>query len=409
MPADPVSLWRSHSFARLWVGQTVSLFGSQIGGSALRYTALLVLAATPADMIWLSIASLLPVLLLSLPVGVLVDRVRRRPLLILADLLRAGLLLTIPIAYLMGGLRLELLYLVVALVGVGTILFDAAYHAFIPAVVPQTQLIVANSRLSASDSLAEVGGPPLGGVLVQVLTAPIVLLFDAISFLVSAAALWGVRVSEPPPAPPAEAGVWSEALDGIRALWGDRRLRAILLVEITRGVAGGLIGPVIDVFMLRDLQLSPALIGVTVGVGGAAALGGAFLAGWVARRVGVGGAMIGALLLSGLATLLIPLAGGPYALVMVLVAQTSDVAHTIYGINEVSLRQSMVPELLLGRVGAAMRLAGTSALLFGMLVAGFLLPLLQVRGVLLCGALLAALAAFWVIWSPLRTQRALSL
>jgi MFS family permease len=408
MSISRASLWRSPGFARLWAGQTVSLLGSQIGTSALRFTALLVLAATPAEMVWLSMASLLPVLLLSLPVGLIVDRVRRRPLLILADLLRAALIAAIPAAYLLGALRIELLYVTVALVGVGTILFDSAYHAFIPAVVPPDRLIDANSRLSASDSLAEVGGPPLGGLLVQALSAPLVLLLDAASFLLSAAALWGVRANEPALEPATSVDLWSEALDGLRALWGDGRLRAILLVEVTRGLAGGMIGPVIDVFMLRDLGLSPAIIGLTVGVGGAAALGGALLAGGLVRRLGLGRTMAGALALSGVATLLIPLAGGPYALGLVLLSQLSDVAHTVYGINEVSLRQRIVPDMLLGRVGAAMRLAGTAALLVGMLLAGGLLPLVAVRGVLLGGALIAALSAFWVMVSPLRGQRDLS-
>jgi MFS family permease len=166
-------LWRSPDFLRLWAGQGISLLGSQIGGGALRYTAILVLGASPLQISLLSAAGLLPALLLALPAGIWIDRVRRRPVLVAADVGRALLLLSIPIAFALGLLRIEQLYLVALLVGGLSILFDTAYPSFLPSVVRRENLVEANSKLAASDSLAEIAGPPLGGALVQLVTAPL--------------------------------------------------------------------------------------------------------------------------------------------------------------------------------------------------------------------------------------------
>jgi predicted MFS family arabinose efflux permease len=348
---------------------------------------------------------LLPGLLLSLPIGVWVDRVRRRPLLIAADLGRALVLLSIPIAFVLGLLRIELLYLVALITTALTVVFETAYHAYLPAIVAREQLTEGNSKLSASESVAEVLGPPSGGILVQLVSAPLATLADSCSFLVSAWAVWQVRTPEPHPAPEDPTGVWSDVIEGLQATFRDHRLRALLGLRVTNGLVGGVIGSLYDLFLIRELGFSPTLVGITIGVGGAAALIGALFAERVAKRIGLGWTLAGAILLSSITTGLIPLAAGPGALIFLLVSQLSDVANAIYAINEVSLRQAIVPARLLGRVAATFMLLPTAAALLGALATGPLVAAVTVRGALWCAAIVAVCSVLWIVRSPLFSIR----
>src|SRR5205807_7866820 len=193
-------LWNNPDFVKLWLGQTVSQFGSGITGIALPLTAVLVLAATPAQMGILGALDGIAVLVIGLLAGVWVDRVRRRPLLIATDLGRAFLLSTIPLAALLGVLRIGQLYVVAAMVGMLTILFNVAHSAFLPSLIPPESLVEANSKLGMSDSLAEIGGPATAGPLVQLISAPFALFFDALSFLFSACCVGLIHTPEPLPA-----------------------------------------------------------------------------------------------------------------------------------------------------------------------------------------------------------------
>ncbi|GAB4110133.1 MAG: MFS transporter [Roseiflexaceae bacterium] len=389
-------------FQRLWVGQTISQFGSQIGSAALRYTALLILAASPSEMAWLSAAAMLPALLLGLPIGTLVDRHRRRPLLIAADLGRGLLLLAIPIAYALGWLRIELLYLLAALAGTLSVLFDSAYHAFLPSVVARDDLIAGNSRLSMSDSVAEVAGPPIGGLLVQLIGGPLTIVADALSFFGSALAIGSIPNTEAEPAQESGTDWRSEMTEGVQAAWADLRLRALLATAITRGVVGGLIGPLYDLYLVRELAIRPFWVGLTIGIGGVSALFGATLANRLVQRWGLGRTLITSLIVSGLTTALIPLATGPFALGLLILAQSSDAAQTIYAINEVSFRQTIVPDRLLGRVGAVFGLLPTTATLLGALATSALVMVISLRDLLFIAALIAAASSIWLIGSPIR-------
>ncbi|HEX9370340.1 MAG TPA: MFS transporter, partial [Roseiflexaceae bacterium] len=224
----PDGLWRHRDFMRLWSGQAVSKLGSTITREALPYTAILALGASPAQMGLLGAAGAAPLLLIGLLAGVWVDRLRRRPIMIAADVGRALLLLSIPLAYLLGALRIEQLYLVAALAGVLTVFFDVAYQSFLPTLVEREQIAKGNGKLAVSDSIAEIAGPPLGGTLVQLISGPATALLDALSFLFSACALARIRAVEPPPAPPAErqrAG--RDLADGLRAIRADPLLHAM--------------------------------------------------------------------------------------------------------------------------------------------------------------------------------------
>jgi MFS family permease len=394
---------------KLWIGQTISQLGSYIGGGALRFTAILFLGVTPLQLSLLTAAQLLPALLLGLLAGVWVDRLRRRPLLIAADIGRGVLLISVPLAYLLGLLRIEQLYVVAALAGALGILFDVAYGAYLPAVVGRAQLVEGNSKLSASSSVAEIAGPPLGGALVQLISAPLAIVLDALSFLASALAIWRIRAPEALPETTQERpDLRRELAEGLQAALRDPLLRALLGAGFTMSLFGGIIGTLYDLYLLRELGMSPALVGLTIGVGGISALIGAFAAGPITRRFGVGPAIGGALALSGLTSLLIPLAHGPVyvALAMILVSQAADILFAIYFINETSLRQSIVPARLLGRVEASFRFVTTSAALVGALLGGALGEAIGARAAIAVGVLGVWSACLWIFGSPLRRLRA---
>jgi MFS family permease len=400
-------LWRHGDFIKLWTGQTISQFGSHIGGGALRYTAILILGATPLQLSMLSAAQMLPMLLLGLLAGVWVDRLRRRPILIAADLGRGLLLLSVPLAYLLGLLRIEQLYLVAALAGALAIFFDVAYGAFLPSVIGRERLVEGNSKLGASDSVAEVAGPPAGGVLVQLISAPLAIFFDALSFLASALAIGLIGAPEPVPAAPrGQPSLRRDLAEGLRAVLHDPLLRALLGAGVTLNLFGNIIGTLYDLYLIRDLGMSPAIVGLTIGVGGISSLLGAFAAGPAVARFGVGRTLGGMLGLHILIATLIPLAYGPLALPMILASQASDILIAIYLINETSLRQAITPQRLLGRVNATFSFMTTGAGLGGALLGGALGELLGARAAIAIGVLGASLACVWVFGSPLGRLRA---
>jgi Na+/melibiose symporter-like transporter len=404
-------LWQNADFLRLWTAQTVSRFGSHVGHAALEFTAVLNLKATPAQMGLLGACSQAPVLLISLFAGVWVDRARRRPLLITADLGRALLLLSLPLALFLGRLRIELLYLVAALAGALTVLYGVADQSALPGLVRREELVEANSKLGVSESLSEIGGPALGGTLVQWLTAPVALLVDIASFLFSAACIGRIRTPEPPPHPREEhAGVFHEIAAGLGVVWREPALRHLLLSEMFCTFFGSFIGALYSLYLIRELGLTPALVGITVGGGGAGALMGAFLAGPVTRRFGIGPTLIGARLLSTLIGFLVPLAGGPppVAFAILLAGQiVGDTPGAIAAINAMSLRQASLPHRYLGRASAAIEFLTRGAAPPGALVGGFLGQTLGMRPTLFLAFFGILFACAALLLSPLRRMQGL--
>ncbi|MDQ3855187.1 MAG: MFS transporter, partial [Chloroflexota bacterium] len=369
-------LWRHTDFLKLWTGQTISEFGSLIGGTALQFTAILVLKVTPFEVALLSAFGLVPALLAGPVAGVWVDRLSRRPLLIAADVGRAVLLATIPVAWLLHALRIEHLYVVAFAVGILEILFEVAYRSYLPSLVRREDLMEGNSKLSASNAVAEVGGFGIAGWLVQLLTAPLAILVDAVSFVVSALSVWLIRARETRPEPSGEsASMRREIAEGAREVLHHPVLRPLAGCTLILELFGGMYGAVVVLYMVRGLGFEPGILGMIWGVGGASSLLGALLATRLARRWGIGPAMIGCLVLAGFGSCLIPLAEGATLLsAALLIAQqlTGDGAYTAYDINQLSLRQLVAPERLLGRVNASMRFVGLGATLLGTVAGGWL-------------------------------------
>ncbi|MCA1724064.1 MAG: MFS transporter, partial [Thermomicrobia bacterium] len=306
-----MSLWRHADFLKLWAGQTISQFGSQITVLALPLTAALTLHASAANMGFLAAASTAPFLLCGLFAGVWVDRLRRRPILIIADIARFALLFLIPVLALLDALTLLALYIIAFLVGILTVFFEVAYQSFLPAVVGRAQLVDGNGKLETTRSAAQIAGPSAAGALVQLVTAPVAIAVDALSFLGSVLFLSLVRTPEPPPAPSdRRRRVWPEIGEGLHAVLDDPILRATMASAGTVNLFGSLLFAVFVLYALR-IGIGAGLLGLTFAVGNLGYLGGAFLTRPLTRRFGIGPMMSAGLIILTFCGLLVPLAGGP--------------------------------------------------------------------------------------------------
>ena len=402
-------LWRHADFLKLWAGETVSVFGSLVGGTALQFAAILVLGASPLQIALLAVASRLPSFLAGLFAGVWVDRLRRRPILIATDCGRALFLATIPASALLGILRIEQLYAVAILTGILTTFFDVAYQSYLPTLVEREDLVEGNSKLATTASIAEIGGFGIAGWLIQIITAPFAILVDAASFLVSALAVWLIRSPEPrAPRSLEQSNIVREAREGLRIVARNPYLRAIAITTILLEFSFQIVGAVISLFGLRELGFSPGILGTIYGVGGISALVGSLLAVPAARILGIGRAMVGGVVVMGLSILLVPLAPGPTIVgALFLVAQQlfGDGCYMIYDITQVSLRQGITPDRLLGRVNATVRVGGLGAMLAGALVGGALGNVFGLRAALVVGAIGTLVGALWLGLSPVSTLR----
>ena len=409
MPEQAPNLTRHPEFLKLWVSETISLFGSQITLLALPLTAALALQATPGQMGILSAVEFAPFLLVGLFAGVWADRRRRRPILLWANLGRAVLLGSIPLAALFGLLRIEQLYAVGFGVGVLTVFFDIAYQAFLPTLVGRAQLVEGNSKLETSASLARIAGPGLAGGLVQLVTAPVAILLDSLSFLVSAVFLALIRTPEsPPPRTGPQASVWSDIREGLGVVLGNPLLRSIAACTGTANLFSSLLGSVFVLYITRELEMEPILLGAIFAVSSVGGLIGALLAGRIAGRLGLGPAIIGAQAVSGVAGLLIPVVTAPFALAVA--AQMAawfvlGLTNPIYNINQLSLRQAITPERLQGRMNATMRFLVWGTIPLGALLGGALGEQIGLRPTLVVGVCGSLLAFFWVLFSPVRNLR----
>ena len=399
------TLWQNTDFLKLWTAKTVSDFGSLVSRAALSFTAILFLKATPTQLSLLMMANLLPRFAIGLVAGVWVDRLRRRPLMILADLGRAVLLGSIPIAAFVGHLRIEHLYLVTLLTGILNLLFDVADRSFLPTLVESRHLVEANSKLTATSSVAEFSAFSLAGWLVQWFTGPIAVLIDSISFLFSALFLSSIRKPEPPPIPhEAREPLMTELREGLTALRRNSVLAALTFSTFLLGVGGGIMGTVVVAFMARDLGFKPGVLGMIWAIGGISSLLGAMAAGPAAKRFGVGQTMTLGLFFSSLGGLAIVFAHGATCLAATLLIANqliTDPAHTLYDIHQMSLRQSIVPERLQGRVNATFEFIGLGATLLGALLGGQLGERLGLRSMVTYGIMLGFLAALWLWFSPI--------
>jgi predicted MFS family arabinose efflux permease len=402
-------LFRQPEFLKLWAGQTISLVGSQVTQLALGLTAAAILQATPAEMGILGTLASVPYLLFGLVAGVWVDRLRRRPMLIISDVGRAVLLASVPIAALSG--HLNLLHLDVVAFGVGTlnVFFAVAYGSFLPSLVAREKLAEGNARLALSEAVSRTVGPGLAGVLIQILTAPVAIAVDAASFVVSAVSLLWIDANESPPSATQRRSLWAEIQEGLQTVWRQPVLRSLLGALTLGNMGDGLLSGIYLLLLTRDLSLEPAAIGAVfagLGVGG---LFGAAVSGVVTHAVGPGATLYGAMVIWGLAygaMALVQPSGLAVPVLAVLMGALGTI-NPIAGANSQTLRQAVTPDRLLGRVVAVGRVATWGGVAAGSFAGGQLADVFGVRPVVMFGGLLPLAGAVWLLLSPVRNIRRL--
>ena len=402
-------LWKNPDFMKVWLSHTVSNIGNGITGIALPVIAVTALAATPGQMSVLSALDGFVVLLFGLLAGVWVDRLRRRPVLIATDLGRALVVVSIPVAALLGVLRMGQLYVVVAVAALLSIFFQAADVAFFPGLVEARELVEGNSKLGISDALAEITGPALAGALIAAITAPLSMLVDAFSFLVSALFISRIRKSESPPAASKERrGAWHESVEGLLYVLKHPLLRVLAASAGLFNFFGMFFATLYALYVIRVLGIAPSLYGVLIAAGGVSALAGAILTERVVRRLGLGLAIGGSLFMYGCIGLLVPLAHGPVAVVALILFASQligDVTVSVYLIAEVSLRQMLIPAHLLGRANAGVLFLTRGVAPLGALLAGILAERTGARFTLFIAVLGVMVAGLWILLSPVRRIR----
>jgi MFS family permease len=401
-------LWRRSDFLKLWSAETVSQFGTQISQLALPLAAIDVLHATAFEVAALTTAEFLPFLLVSLPAGVWVDRLPRRPILIAGDLARAGLLASIPIAYFFDALTIWQLFAVGFLVGIATVFFDIAYQSYLPALVERQEIIDGNAKLEISRSAAQTGGPGLAGVLIGLLKAPAAILIDAVSYLASGLFILAIRKTETSlkdRSPRRKMRV--ELREGLSYVLRHPYLKNIAACTALFNFFGSVGFAVLLVFARRELDIGPLAIGLAFTFGSVGAMVAAFTANRISGRLGVGRTIILSSAIGGPTFLIVPFAPhGPAALLLIVPALfVGTFTGVIYNIAQVSLRQAITPERIQGRMNSVMRFIVWGTIPLGSLTGGALASWIGLKETLILSGLGTCLPFLPVLFSPVRSVR----
>lgn len=403
--APEPSLRYHADFRRLWIAQTVSRLGSTVSQLALPLAAILVVHASTLAVGLLVAAENAAFLLIGLPSGALVDRVRTRPVLIGTDLARAVALGSVPLAAAFGVLGMAQLYAVSLFAGVCTVFFDVGSQTYLPELVDRPRLVEGNAKLQASESLAQIAGPTVGGFLIQLITAPYAILLDALSYVWSAA--WLGRIQTPSVRPQqsrADRNLGREIVDGVRFVLGDRTLRSIVLCTATLNLFH-MIGSAVYVLLLaRTLHLSPGAIGLVGAVAAFGALGASLFAQRLSQLLGPGPTICLAAFMAGPPSFVLPFVHRDWTLLLLTVAQGVFAASVVtYNITQVSLRQALCPPALLGRMNATVRFVVWGVLPIGAAIGSVLGSWIGLRPALFISAVGVSLAFLTVVFSPVRT------
>ena len=400
---QPPSLWRHRDFLKLWSAETVSRFGSEVSNLAIPFVAIAVLKATPFEVALLTAVLFLPFLIFTLPAGVWIDRLARRPILIVSDVVRAIALASVPLAYAFDGLTMWQLYVVGFVVGIGTVFFDVSYQSYLPSLVEREQLVDGNAKLQLSLAGSQTAGPGVAGALIGLLTAPVAVLVDAISFALSALFLARIKTQEDPPAREERRALRVELLEGLRFLWADKRIRAIASSTMLFNFFSNITFSIFLVYAVRDLDLGAGTIGVLFALGNIGGLAGAILARRISRTIGIGPAMAlgGA---SSTALIIVPLAPTSNPFPFLLVAMfVMTFGVVVYNVTGISFQQEITPDRMLGRLNASRRFLVWGVIPLGALAGGALASVFGLRATLFVGAIGIAFAVVPILLSPLRS------
>jgi MFS family permease len=407
----PRSLFRHRDFVKLWTAETISQFGTQVTLLALPIIAASTLNVTPFEFGLLGTIEFLPFILLSLPAGVWVDRLRRRPILIAGDLVRAASLASIPVAFALDALTIWQLYVVGFVNGCATVFFDVAYQSYLPALVERDQIVDGNSKLQTSQSAAQITGPGIAGVVIGTVTAPFAIVLDSVSFVVSALFMFAIRRHEPAPEPQVdEAGnrpsMRTEIAEGLRYVGGHPFLRSIAATTASSNLFSNVVYAILILYLVRQLEFSPEQIGLAFSLGSIGFLLGALTANRIAKRFGVGPTIVASAFAFGPSALLVAIAPSDMALPFVIASVFfGGLGGAIYNINQVSLRQAITPDRMQGRMNATMRFIVWGTIPIGATLGGFLGGIIGLHETIWVGAIGGLFVFLPVLFSPVRGIR----
>ncbi|MEY2571736.1 MAG: hypothetical protein QOE63_2086, partial [Acidimicrobiaceae bacterium] len=398
------TLRRHRDFNLLWAGQAVSKVGTEVSVLAIPLIAIQLLDATTFEVGALTAVEFLPFLLVGLPAGAWVDRMRRRRVLLVADIGRLVALATIPLVHSVATLTIAQLYVVAFATGVLTVFFDVAYQSYLPELVERDQLVEGNAKLAATESGAHIIGPGLGGSLIGWLGAASAVAADAGSYAVSLLSLLLIRTPGEEVAIPdgGHPSLISDIREGLRFVWLEHRIRAVAFCTSMSNLFSAVQGAIILLLMTRMLGFSGTKIGVVFAFAGVGAVIGAVAAPWLARRFGVGKAIIGGIVVAGIGPLLVAAATGAPAAVLIAVGMGLQGGGGVaYNINQVSVRQALCPRRLQGRMNASVRFMVWGTLPLGGFLGGVLGTTIGIRTTLWVAAIGQALAFLWLLPSPI--------
>jgi MFS-type transporter involved in bile tolerance (Atg22 family) len=397
-------IFTNRDFVRLWTGETISLIGTQVTQFAMPLVAVLTLRASAFDVGILNALRYLPVIVVALLAGVWLDRRRRRPVLIACSLANAVLIGLVPLASVTGLLSIGLLYLVTAATGTLSVVFDVGALSYVPFLVERRHLAESNSKLQASFAVSGIAGPGLAGLLVGLITAPITLSVDAVSYLFSAAGLITIRKPEPEPeVPEHRPSIRHQIAEGFHAVYGTRLLRSLLTQSAALNVGFGAVSTVFTVYAIRTLHLSPFKLGLVIVGLAVGALAGALAATRIRAALGLGRAL--AVSIVGVSVspllLLIPRGAGPAA---VLVLFAGWLGHgcgiSIWNVNTITLRQALTPMRVQARMNATYRMLLFGALPVGALLGGLLGSAVGLRTATVISVIVLTSPLLWLVFSP---------
>lgn len=396
-------LWRHSDFLKLWAGQTISRVGSEVTVLALPTIAILQFHAAPFQVGLLASLQRLAFPILALFAGVIADRLRRRPLMIAADSVRGIALLTVPAFAAIGTLTMLQLYAVAFVLGVGTVLFDIAYLAYVPSLVGRTDLLEANTKLEVTFSASNLAGPSLGGFLIQLIGAAQAMLADAFSFFLSVVSIVLIRHHEPPlKGTNSRRSVPAEIREGIQLVIHDPILRSLALFLTIGAIGFHLQDPALYLFAYRSVGLTPGQLGLVFAAGGLGAVIGALLVGWVVGRLGVGSSLAASNIVLGIAfgSWPVALVGGALPVLCALTL-VGGLADSVYNVSQVSLRQAVTPDHLQGRMTATLRTLFWGAWPLANFAGGIVAGVIGAPATIVLGSALGMTAVVVVIAGPL--------
>jgi MFS family permease len=401
-------LWHHLDFRRLWIGETVSQFGTMVSQLALPLVAILVVHASTFQVGLLTTFETAAFLLVGLPAGAWVDRMRFRTVLIVNDLIRAVALGSVPLAQAVHGLTIEQLYAVALVTGISTVFFDVAYQSYLPQLVDRNAIVEGNAKLQASESVSQIAGPSAGGALIQALTAPYAVLVDAVSFLWSAGWVAAIRSRPPKPERKPDRHLGREIKEGLSFVLRNRMLRAIAMCTGSANLFNTIGFAVFFVLLARDLHLSPGYIGLIMSTAAIGGLIGSLAATRIAAWLGQGPTIWISIAVSLPTSFVAPFVHRDWTLYLLAVAFILFWGSSVvYNIAQVSFRQGLCPPDLLGRMNATMRFLVWGTMPLGGVIGGALGSAIGVRGTLLVAAIGGCVAVVPVFFSPLRSMREL--